>query len=369
MEIADQYAGQTGKCKKCGKPIVVPASGPVSAFKQVPQAQTAAVPYKWIAATAAIIVVLALGIYILVSRDTPVSSSRGASAPVSSSPKAATSGRIVNFPNDRRVGQFWLRDKLPNGSWTQDWGERQGGARGPRTVPEGKEAGLYISNRSPVDLSFLKNFAPNDLDYLFILHRNMTDEQLPYVSHLTGIKEFKVQWCGVGDTGIRHLSGLTQVTQLSLQGTNVTDAGISSILGMKDLKGLHIAGTKITDVGIRRLKVLPGLIHLSLSSDQITAPTVMALEELPSVVSLTIFTDEGDISLAERPLTPRALRLLANLGQLSHLGLTGHRHDDSLIPALAQLTGLKRLKLNGTSITPARISELRRALPNCQITQ
>ena len=69
LKIPDQYAGRTGTCKNCGKKILVPVEGfepdPVSA----PTQKAKDIPYKWIGAAAAITVVLAIGAYAFLGKD------------------------------------------------------------------------------------------------------------------------------------------------------------------------------------------------------------------------------------------------------------------------------------------------------------
>lgn len=71
LKILDQYAGQTGTCKNCGKKILVPAAGFEPDPIPAPTQKAKDVPYKWIGATAVVVVVLALGVYAFIGKDSP----------------------------------------------------------------------------------------------------------------------------------------------------------------------------------------------------------------------------------------------------------------------------------------------------------
>ena len=67
LKIPDKYAGQSGTCKNCGKQILVPAVGFEPGPTPAPTQKTKDIPYKWIGATAAVMAVLAIGVYAMLS--------------------------------------------------------------------------------------------------------------------------------------------------------------------------------------------------------------------------------------------------------------------------------------------------------------
>lgn len=384
LKIADQYAGQTGACKNCGKQIVVPAaaSPPVSAFKPVVQPQSTAIPYKWIGASVAVTTILALGIYILVSRDVPapVTSSRDASAPeetISRSPEAAKPVvttpkveapppiRIVNFPRDRAVGRYLMRDKGD----LNPYGRNLGPARGAVVVPEGKEIGLQVNEFFSNDLAFLLTFGPSELDFLILNNPSITNEDIRNIEHLTGLDYLAIGFTEVTDQGLRSLQHLVNLTYLGLYNSKITDDGLATLTHLSRLTRLSMGETRITHQGIRSLSSLP-LEHIHLTGISLTRPLVDALKAIPSLTILQIESGRpswADIPGVDRPTSPDSILLLREITQLRTIALVGKLHDDSLIPALSQLTHLKKIEFWSTSVTPSGRDKLRRALPNCEI--
>jgi hypothetical protein len=61
------------------------------------------------------------------------------------------------------------------------------------------------------------------------------------------------------------------------------------------------------------------------------------------------------------------LKELANVPNLTELGLMASQITDEGLQELAKLKNLYGLNLGGTKVTKAGVAALRKALPNCQI--
>ena len=121
------------------------------------------------------------------------------------------------------------------------------------------------------------------------------------------------------------------------------------------------------------------LSQIAISGSTITLEMVISLKAIKGLTDLIIDTDWGnpetagwgDPSLGVRlyagPTTPESILLLRDLPKLERIWMRGVTHNDSLVPALSQLGFLKRLQVTGTSISPAGLDQLRRALPGCNI--
>jgi hypothetical protein len=57
---------------------------------------------------------------------------------------------------------------------------------------------------------------------------------------------------------LRGLAELDSLRELRLDFTSVTDTGLEVLAGLKGLQALHLGGTKVTDAGVTQLqKALP----------------------------------------------------------------------------------------------------------------
>ena len=125
------------------------------------------------------------------------------------------------------------------------------------------------------------------------------------------------------------------VVELKLGGTNITDTGLVYLKGFTKLQTLNLYGTQITDAGLVHLKGLQ-LTNLAIPKQSRT-----------------------DLGLKH---------YLAALKTHTALNLVGWRITDSGLLHLKGLTSLESLRIGG-SITDAGIADLKKSLPNCEITK
>ena len=140
----------------------------------------------------------------------------------------------------------------------------------------------------------------------------------------------------VTDVGLVHLQGLTQLRSLDLTNTQVTDAGLAHLQGLTQLRVLTLNYTQVTNAGLVHLRGLTQLKELCLVRTRVTDAGLVHLQGLTQLQRL-------DISFS---------RWVADPG-LVHL---------------QTLTQLQWLDLYETHVTGAGINELKKALPNVQIT-
>ncbi|MDA8746097.1 hypothetical protein N9N28_15845 [Rubripirellula amarantea] len=140
----------------------------------------------------------------------------------------------------------------------------------------------------------------------------------------------------VNDDLLVHLRSLPGVKYLMLDGCQgITDQGLVHLKGMVDLEELILSQTKITGSGFDALRKLRNLKNLDLQST---------------------------------PVVDSSLAKLVSHKQLEELWLTDTRITDEAVPYLTQLTELKQLDVALTEMTPDGVQQLRKALPNCEIS-
>jgi hypothetical protein len=99
------------------------------------------------------------------------------------------------------------------------------------------------------------------------------------------------------DADLGHLKGLTELQRLNLEGTKVTDAGLEHLEGLTALQRLDLAYTQVTDAGLKHLQGLTALQYLYLGGTQVTDAGLVHLEGLTALQQLVLFrtkvTDAG----------------------------------------------------------------------------
>jgi len=190
-----------------------------------------------------------------------------------------------------------------------------------------------------------------------------TDVGLAEVAKLNGLQQLTL--CRVTDAGLAEVAKLNGLQILLLNGHNqqVTEAGLAEVAKLSGLRELYLSGG-ITDGGLAEVAKLNGLQHLSLNHcKRVTDAGLADVAGLTGLRSLFLvcsdrITDAGLAELAN--LTGLRELFLLSCSQVTDVGLT----------QLARIASLQCLTLrNSGRVTNAGVEGLKRALPNCSISQ
>lgn len=162
--------------------------------------------------------------------------------------------RIIRFPVDRNCGSLYIRH---SGSMDyRDW-QRIGNARGAKEVFLDKSVRLDLKVDKSIDVSFLADLEPNDLQSLFLY--NVDDGVLHYLAHLTGLQELYLSDTLISDQGLVQLRTLKNLQRISVYHTAIGDRGLLNLALVYGLKWLTCSGTAITEEGLNQFRrLMPG---------------------------------------------------------------------------------------------------------------
>ncbi|MBR0136330.1 MAG: leucine-rich repeat domain-containing protein [Clostridia bacterium] len=204
------------------------------------------------------------------------------------------------------------------------------------------------------------------IDRLFLSENSITD-----IGALKGMTKLERLDLGLNQIeDIDALRYLAQLDTLGLSGNAVRD--ISPLKGLERLETLYIDHNKITSIS--DLKGLVRMKELRISGNELDSIAAVAnMTELTSLwASKCGFSDisplRGLTKLQVLDLEGNSIKdisALAGLTALKELNLSGNRIDS--ITALKGLTNLETLTLSGNPLTEAQLSELRSALPGCDV--
>jgi Leucine-rich repeat (LRR) protein len=162
----------------------------------------------------------------------------------------------------------------------------------------------------------------------------------------------------ITDADLVYLKAFPQLGGLILHGTSTTDAALVEINQMHGLIQLELSDTKVTRVILKDLTLLE---DLDLSDNQLQH---LQLENLPRLQSLRFGLSPVDDSqlkqLSQMPLLESIS--IGKVGGSTNVTDAGLEH-------LKGLSHLKRLYLFSTCVTDEGVAELKRALPNLQVSK
>jgi len=162
--------------------------------------------------------------------------------------------RIIRFPAGQNCGTLFIR-KTSSLDF-RDW-QRIGIARGAKEVFLDTSLRLDVKADSSLDIGFLGELQPNDLQSLFLY--GCDDTVMGHIAHLTGLQELYLSDADITDHGVALLRPLASLQRLSIYHTAISDKGIMNLVQIPGLKWLTCSGTAATEEGLNMFrKVMPG---------------------------------------------------------------------------------------------------------------
>jgi hypothetical protein len=166
-----------------------------------------------------------------------------------------------------------------------------------------------------------------------------------------------------GPEWLRKLVGaeyFDNVTMVSLRDKPITDDDLKELKKLPKLENLDLSNTHVTSAGLVHIGELKKMKYLSLWNTQVDDDGLRYIADFKKLYALildgTHVTDEG-------------LKHLEGLTNLEEwLGLVGTDVTDAGLKHLEGLAKLRSLNLRQTKVTAEGVRELKRALPNTDIS-
>ncbi|MCA9013066.1 MAG: hypothetical protein KDB01_25115 [Planctomycetaceae bacterium] len=159
------------------------------------------------------------------------------------------------------------------------------------------------------------------------------------------------------DTDLQDLSRLRSITSLVFGGMDEKDH-VTVIARLLSIRELKLGGTAIDNVSLRILTGLPTLSNLLITNTGITDTGLLHLKAFPSLYKLTLTSDQ---------ITTRSIPDINSAAGLRFLRIDNANVNTlALLPLLKNLETLELQKAH-TSIEPAHIDDLHKAMPHCRI--
>ena len=224
---------------------------------------------------------------------------------------------------------------------------------------------------------------------------SVTDKELAYLTVIPRLEELHIRISGITDEGMRLLGRCTRLRTLEVSGKTITDDGLAHWEELRHLRELHLNRTRITGAGLVHLQRMTELEVLDLSDSAITDAELANLNGLPNLRKLNLghylifedgHFDEGlraigilggkpapDKKPAKKPAKPQitdaGLKHLGGLTNLTELSLFGRPITDDGLARLAGLKRLRQLELGSTKVTKQGVAQLRKAIPELEISR
>ncbi len=190
------------------------------------------------------------------------------------------------------------------------------------------------------------------LQSLSIDHGDVTDEGIANFSEMAGLERLELNSTKVTGTGLKHLKRPEKLKTLKLYRSPINDEGLKEIGSFVNLEWLYLTETNVTDRGLTHLKSLKKLRRLDLDATKVTDKGLAELGHLP-IEELSL----SCTSFSSRGVGGVIVSSTSNAPQITDVGLVH----------LRGLMRLRKLDLQGTTVTGEGVKTLRSTLPDLKV--
>lgn len=298
--------------------------------------------------------------------------------------------KVLRFPVEYSLGEIYVQDDsdLQNALWFNPFNDLAcwdmlSPAIGNVYIPAGKRVKLVVNQEAwqkPELLIPLQGLDPNDLYALDLSQarppaRPATDRCIPYILHLTGLRQLDLTDTAITQMGLKKLSVMKHLARMVVP-KNLTSGGLGMLVQMKSLTSIRLRQNRIADSAFALLTELPNLKELHLFGDYLTDEGLACLPQLTHLEFLLLgsgkeaFSTKGYSSIAQIPnlrtlwidshdCSDEKLALLARHPKLTGLNLCWEGGiTDQGIHYISQIPNLKELNISSAKATNQGIQYL-----------
>jgi Leucine-rich repeat (LRR) protein len=198
----------------------------------------------------------------------------------------------------------------------------------------------------------------------------ITDEGLAVIKGWKHLKKLNVRGTRITDTTLEHAASVPTLEVLDVGYAQVTDVGLDHLASLTGLKELALGGNKLTDAGLQSLRHLTVLTRLDLAGVQRTDSGLWSISLTDAgIAAIATLTNLRELRLDGMPVSGRSLEKLKPLTNLERLSLQGCKRigDDAAALVGSSWPGLKTIDLKGSAVSADAIAGLQKSKPALKI--
>jgi Leucine-rich repeat (LRR) protein len=233
-------------------------------------------------------------------------------------------------------------------------------AQGRVKIPQKGSAFLVGNYTLGESLRPLQNFKGDDLQALKLNKLMFKENDLKYLTGMTGLKRIELDSTDVGDQGLKTLAKLPNLRYITLARSLVTGKTLADLAPLTKLSELLLGHNAIGNGNLNGVAAIQNLRALRLQACQIKDKDLEPIGRLKNLESLTLHEN--------KKITDNGLKYLAKLPKLRYLDVG----DTSI--TVAGLKALKNcpidsLRLDVAQLSKEEIEELKKVFPKAEIKE
>lgn len=233
----------------------------------------------------------------------------------SSTTKSQSQDRVLDFPEKYSIGRLYFFKKLDlstNMIETSNATVRKL-AQGRVTIPQKGYSFLVGNYALGENLQPLQNLKGTDLQALKLNKLTFKEDELKYLTGMTGLKRIELDSTDVGDQGLKTLAKLPNLVYITLARSLVTGKTLADLAPLKKLTDLQLGHNAISDGNLDGVAAIQSLKAFRVQSCQIKDKDLEPISRLKNLESLTLHEN--------KKITDNGLKYLAKMTKLEYLDL------------------------------------------------
>jgi WD40 repeat protein/uncharacterized membrane protein len=220
-------------------------------------------------------------------------------------------------------------------------------------------AGIYLDCNKQVSAAGLAHCKDcKNVTRLGLNETAASDAGLAYFKDCKDLTYLNLDGTQVSDAGLASIKDCKKLTFLALSRTQVSDVGLVHCKGCKSLNLLNLAATQVSDAGLAYFKDCKDLTYLHVAETQVSNDGLALFKDCKNLTFLALYRTQ---------VTDAGLAHFKDCKDLKELYLQNTQVSDTGVAYFMDCKDLTHLCLQKTNVTRAKVEELKKALPKCQI--
>ncbi len=239
--------------------------------------------------------------------------------------------------------------------------------------------------RPPPEVEFEVMRAVRSLRFAFLRLPGLSAKAYAFLAGNSQLTELRIDAVRTGSGELlEYIAGLTNLEKLSVHGAPLTGPYLEKVGWRHSIRGVEFVAATFDDDVARVLATCPQLAKVEVHQSSISRrglqilASVQTLNELGAaacpkvsetdlVEVLPLFGQLKVLAIGSGKFGDRAAGALASLTNLTQLRVEGSRLTDAGLRSLTNLSRLRFLRVTGTRVTGEGIEAFRQAVPECRI--
>lgn len=227
--------------------------------------------------------------------------------------KSQSQDRVLEFPEKYSIGRLYLFKKLDLSTHMIETSNAtvRKHAQGRVTIPQKGYSFLVGNYTLGESLQPLQNLKGADLQALKLNKLTFKEDDLKYLTEMTGLKRIELDSTDVGDQGLKTIAKLPSLVYITLARSLVTGKTLADLAPLKQLTDLQLGHNAISDGNLNGVTSIQSLKVFQVQSCQLKDKDLEPIGHLKNLESLTLHEN--------KKITDNGLKYLAKLPNLHYL--------------------------------------------------